>query len=117
MMDLKTIYEFSLNSLHLILYMHIIFRITLRRYRMPLSNFCDFPSKLNTIDNKGFKSQSLLTYVTQNDLEYLSTLLMQQEYPTIFLTCLILLLRGWQQSIQVLGWKHILLVLPLTSER
>ena len=45
-------------------------------------------------------------------LDYLSkTLLMQQEYPTLFLTCLLPLLRGWQQSIQVLGWKHILLVL------
>ena len=35
---------------------------------MPLLNFCDFPNKLNTVGNKGFKSLRLITYVSQNDL-------------------------------------------------
>ena len=35
---------------------------------MSLLNLCNFPIKLNTVGNKGFKLLSLIAYVTQNDL-------------------------------------------------
>ena len=66
MKDQKTIYKFSLNSLHLS-NVCIIRKMTLRGYTMTLSNNCAFLNELNMIGNKGFELLIIITYVTQNE--------------------------------------------------